>query len=106
MGIHLDLMDSINASATFNVLNEVLCTLPSFKQRHDQPCRSNLRVFLLTRITCLFVFSCALFVQEGRVVLAALLPLGRLEDEVKPNKEEEEDILKDMPRPKIQYPEP
>ncbi len=23
MGIHLDLMDSINASATFNVLNEV-----------------------------------------------------------------------------------
>jgi hypothetical protein len=43
--------------------------------------------------------------QEGRVVLAALLPLGRQEEDVVKNGEEE-DILKDMPRPQMTYPEP
>mmetsp|Transcript_60378 Transcript_60378/g.148535 ORF Transcript_60378/g.148535 Transcript_60378/m.148535 type:complete len:231 (+) Transcript_60378:201-893(+) len=64
LGIHVELMDSINASATFNVLNE-----------------------------------------EGRVVMAALLPLDPLGDRDLTKKEEpDDDILADMPRPKMRKP--
>ena len=48
--------------------------------------------------------TCTVLSQEGRVVLAALLPLGRKEEDMQPS-EEQEDILKDMPRPQMTYPQ-
>jgi hypothetical protein len=112
MGIHLDLMDSINASATFNVLNEVYTYIHLHQPSWSHACISAPIFQTAMKVIAIYILICAFWScflrwrgQEGRVVLAALLPLGRNEDEAV-KQVEEEDILKDMPRPQMTYPEP
>mmetsp|Transcript_17131 Transcript_17131/g.39494 ORF Transcript_17131/g.39494 Transcript_17131/m.39494 type:complete len:308 (+) Transcript_17131:314-1237(+) len=62
MSVNVEVMDSVNAVATFNVLN-----------------------------------------QEGRQVVAALLPLESVQEE---KNDDEEDFLKDMPRPEMKTRQP